>query len=88
MKHKRRFDVVDALASTTRWEIVETLIGMGPSSVGLIAKDLGMSLSAISHQLIILKHADIVSFRKDQRSMIYQIAKSDAGKMARKIMRV
>lgn len=88
MKHKRKFDVVDALASTTRWEIVEALIGMGPSPVGLIAKDLGMSLSAISHQLIILKHADIVSFKKNRTSMIYQIAKSDAGKMARKIMRV
>lgn len=39
-----------------------------------IADILGMTVSAISHQLRILKNAKLVSFRKDGKSVFYSLA--------------
>ncbi len=39
-----------------------------------IAETLGMSLSAISHQLRVLKGADLVKFRREGKSVIYSLA--------------
>lgn len=42
--------------------------------VGDIATQLGMTDSAVSHQLKILKQAKLVSFKKEGRSAIYGLA--------------
>lgn len=39
-----------------------------------IAEVLGMTISAISHQLRILKNAKLVKFRKDGKNVIYSLA--------------
>ena len=52
--------------------------GLG-NSIGATDADYQKAGAKIDSRSNILKNADIVSFKKDRRSMIYQIAKSDAG---------
>ena len=42
--------------------------------VSAIADNLGMTQSAVSHQLRILKTSDLVKFRRDGKSLIYSLA--------------
>jgi ArsR family transcriptional regulator len=82
-----KFKVIEALGSETRYKIVALLL-TGAAAVETIAGGLGIAPSAVSQQLRTLYSAGIVTSKKDSRYRIYQIAKSDAGKAARAIMRV
>ena len=42
--------------------------------VNLIAEELGMTMSAISHQLRILKQARLVKYRKEGKAVFYALA--------------
>lgn len=46
----------------------------GGSSVGDLADSLGMTQSAVSHQLRILKQARLISSVRDGRNIIYSLA--------------
>ena len=41
-----------------------------------LAESLGMTMSAISHQLRVLKQADLVRFRRDGKTVYYSLADS------------
>lgn len=58
---------------TTRIKILYTLFESEMCVCG-IADLLGMSLSAISHQLRILKQAELVKFRRDGKEVYYSLA--------------
>lgn len=58
---------------STRIKILYSLFN-GQMCVCDIASLLGMSLSAISHQLRILKSAKLVKFRKDGKTVFYSLS--------------
>lgn len=58
---------------STRIRILDTL-AKGELCVQEIADELAMTQSAISHQLRILKQADLVRSRRDGKSIYYSLA--------------
>lgn len=66
----------------TRVGIVCALIG-AEMCVGDIADILGMTSSAISHQLRILKHMNIVKSRREGRNVLYHLADRQVGEIFR-----
>lgn len=86
--HKQKFQVIRALGGETRYKIVRSLITSGPTSVEVVASALGMTHSAISHQLKVLQIRNILTRERQGQNVIYRVAKTPAGKLARAIMRV
>lgn len=62
-----------AFADTTRAKILFTLLGE-ELCVGAIAELLGMSQSAISHQLRYLREAKLVAARREGKTVYYSLA--------------
>ena len=60
------------MADSTRLRIFELLF-VEPMSVNAIVERLGMSQSAISHQLAQLRKVKLVSAERDGQSMIYRL---------------
>jgi len=71
-KAQRMAQFFGLLADTNRLRIV-SLLAARELCVGDIALALGMSESAVSHQLRILKTMRLVSFRRQGRHMFYQL---------------
>jgi DNA-binding transcriptional ArsR family regulator len=69
---RRLADLFDALADPTRVRIISMLVE-GEQNVGELASSLAMSISAISHQLNLLRHLHIVASRRDGRHIIYRL---------------
>ena len=65
-------DLFKVFADSTRLRIIHKLFD-GPISVGDIAESLGMSQSAISHQLKYLKDSNLVKSERDGKSMFYSL---------------
>lgn len=63
------------LADPTRVRIISILI-KGEQCVGCIAKETGMSQSAISHQLRFLRNTNIIKFRREGKNIFYSLADS------------
>lgn len=65
-----------ALAHETRLDIFRMLIEAGPKGIaaGRIAERLGVSPTSVSFHLNQLRHADLISFRRESRSLIYTAA--------------
>jgi ArsR family transcriptional regulator len=61
-----------ALADPTRLRIVEALAG-GALSVGSLAAAVGLSHSAVSHQLQLLRHLGLVRARREGRAVYYAL---------------
>ena len=61
------------MGDSTRLKIL-TLLENGEKSVGQISDALGISLSAISHQLRILKQTNLITFKKQGKNVIYMLA--------------
>ena len=61
---------------STRIRILCVLLN-GEMQVYDIANSLKMSISAISHQLRVLKQAHLVKYRKKGRTMIYSLSDTD-----------
>ena len=68
-------ELFKALGDSTRIRILDTLTG-GEMCVQDIADSLGMTQSAISHQLRLLKQAALVKCRREGKSMFYCLADS------------
>ena len=68
-------ELFKALGDSTRIRILDVLTD-GELCVQDIADSLGMTQSAISHQLRILKQAALVKCRRDGKSILYSLADS------------
>ena len=62
-----------ALADETRLKILFTLLESG-KCVMHISEHVGMSQSAVSHQLSILKRADLVKVSRSGKNQVYSIS--------------
>ena len=70
------YDVADlfkAFADTTRIKILYALMDQ-PQCVADIAEEVGVSQSAVSHQLRVLKQARLVKFQRDGKNVIYSLS--------------
>lgn len=67
---------------STRVGIICALVG-AEMCVGDIADILGMTSSAISHQLRVLKHLEIVKSRREGRNILYHLADRQIGEIFR-----
>jgi ArsR family transcriptional regulator len=65
---------------STRIKILFSLLGR-ELSVGEISEILGMTQSAISHQLRILKANSLVKFRREGKSLIYALSDDHVSKI-------
>ena len=65
-----------ALAQESRLDIFRLLVQAGAEgmTVGSIAEQLGLPSATLSFHLNQLKHANLVTFRRDGRSLIYSAA--------------
>jgi len=61
-----------ALADPTRVQILSALFG-GELCVGELAATLDMSISAVSHQLGLLRHLRIIKHRREGRHIYYTL---------------
>ena len=66
-------DFFKIFGDSTRMSILFAL-DSGPMCVCDIAATLGMTKSAVSHQLKILRQASLVSYRKSGKNVIYSLA--------------
>lgn len=66
-------DLFKALSDTTRIRILYLLLGR-EFCVADIEHALGVSQSAVSHQLRLLKQAHLVKFRRDGKNIVYSLA--------------
>lgn len=73
-------------ASPTRALILSTLAQKSKVPVGDIAEALGMTHSAVSHQLGLLSRSKIVVFEKHGRSVYYSMAKTPEAKALGKFL--
>lgn len=69
----RLADLYKIFGDSTRLHILFAL-SKGELRVVEIAQELGMSMSAISHQLRILKQAHLVTFRREGKNAVYSLA--------------
>jgi len=74
-------DVFDALSDPTRLRIVSAIAAAGEVCVCDIAGSLGMTQSAISHQLRLLRTTGILKNRKQGRMVYYSLASEHIGKI-------
>jgi len=65
-------ETMQALATPSRVRILGRL-GIGPCSVGSLARDIGMAQSAVSQQLRVLRHLGLVVGARDGRHVIYAL---------------
>lgn len=65
-------DIFKALSEPNRIRIMH-LLKQGPCSVGHISHTLGLSQSNVSHQLKILRHAELVKDQRQGQSKIYML---------------
>lgn len=74
-KEEKVVEFFSALADKTRIRILTSLIEES-KTVGEIHKDLGekVTLSAISHQLKILRNTDIIDYEKDGREKTFSLS--------------
>ena len=66
-------ELFKCFADETRIKILRLLFEEGEVSVGVLASQLGISASAISHQLRYLKQMRIVAMRKDGKFHHYRL---------------
>ena len=65
-------ETMQALATPSRVRILSRL-GAGACSVGELARDVAMELSAVSQQLRVLRHLGLVVGERDGRQVIYAL---------------
>lgn len=66
-------DLFSSLSDGSRVRIIAALVG-GELHVGAIAEEVGLSESATSHQLRVLRQMRIVAARKSGRQVYYRLA--------------
>jgi ArsR family transcriptional regulator len=71
-------DLFKVFADATRLRILRALAG-GELCVCDIGAVLGMSQSAVSHQLAVLRAARLVAFRREGKTVYYRLADDHVG---------
>ena len=73
MEKTQAVSALSALAQDTRLDIFRLLVQAGPDGcpVGHIGDKLGLPAATLSFHLNQLKHANLVTFRREGRSLIY-----------------
>lgn len=66
-------DFFRVLGDGTRVRIL-MLLSAGEMRVGTLAEGVGMSLSAVSHQLRILRGASLIAARREGKGVFYRLA--------------
>ena len=66
-------DLFKAFGDPTRVQILSNLLA-GEMCVGGIAEAVGLSQSAVSHQLRILKQMHLIKFRREGKNILYSLA--------------
>ncbi len=69
-KAQRMAEFFGVLGDPNRWRILSAL-ALGELQVGELAKAVGMTVSAVSHQLRVLRVSRLVSYRKRGRNVYY-----------------
>lgn len=69
----RLADLFRMFADTTRIGILSTL-AQGEMCVGDLAESVGLTVSAVSHQLRLLRAGKLVSCRREGKQMLYALA--------------
>lgn len=75
--------LMGALASPTRIRALFALLEAGDLSAGELAKAVGMSASATSHQLRVLRDLGLVIRRREGRQCFYTLADAHLGVLLR-----
>lgn len=70
---KSLVSVFKALSDETRQKILLTLEEEGEMQVGKLVEKLGISQPTMSHHLGVLRHADLVSDRRDGQFIYYDV---------------
>lgn len=65
---------IKALSNEKRLLVLCRLIEAGEAPVGALAEDVGLSQSALSQHLALLREDGIVDTRRDAQSVLYRIA--------------
>ncbi len=71
--------LMGALSSPTRIRVLFALLEAGELSAGDLAKAVGMTASATSHQLRVLRDLGLVRRRRDGRQVFYVLADDHLG---------
>jgi len=71
---KRAAFLLKALSDPTRMRLLLALKGAGELCVCDLALLAGVSVSAVSHQLRLLRQARLVAFRREGKQVLYRIA--------------
>lgn len=87
MNQHSKYLVIKSLAAETRYKIMDVFAKHTQIPVYRIAEELGMTHSAISHQLRVLEAAMIIESKRAGREQIYKISNTPEASFARKIMR-
>ena len=66
-------ELFKAFGDTTRVQILSHLLG-GELCVGDIAGAVGLTQSAVSHQLRLLKQMHLIKYRRDGKNILYSLA--------------
>lgn len=74
-------DVLRALANDRRLLILCRLVEAGEATVGALAKDAGLSQSALSQHLARMRDEGIVTFRRESQTLWYRIADPRIGSL-------
>ncbi len=74
-------DLFKALSDPTRLRIISAISNVGELCVSDISASLGMTQSAISHQLRLLRNLNLVKNRKQGRLVYYSLASDHVKKI-------
>ena len=66
--------ILKAVANERRLMLLCKLLDMGEASVGTLAEAVGLSQSALSQHLTVLKDQGIVDYRRESQTLWYRIA--------------
>lgn len=66
-------ELFKGFADTTRVQIL-SLLAQRELCVGDIAEGIGLSQSAVSHQLRLLKQMQLIKFRREGKNLLYSLA--------------
>lgn len=78
-------NMLKGLADPTRLRLLSVLFG-GEACVNDLADKLGMTQSAISHQLRVLRDLKFVSYRRDGQQVFYGIDDEHIGELFQRAM--
>lgn len=66
--------ILKAVANERRLMLLCKLLGLGEANVGALAEAVGLSQSALSQHLTVLREQGIVDYRRESQTLWYRIA--------------